>query len=104
MTSHREFDRVSDDFARNERRFHALVSHRDAVRDGDRAELAGRTTGFLDTLLGGLCLAHQRDVAGRRFVPARHDADERLVNLRLTDRKSTRLNSSHEWISRMPSS
>ena len=28
----------------------------------------------------------------------------RMVNLKKQDRKSTRLNSSHEWISRMPSS
>ena len=35
-----------------------------------------------DALLGGLGLAHQRDVAGRGFVPAGGDADERLVDLR----------------------
>ena len=33
-------------------------------------------------LLGGLGLAHQRDVAGRGFVPAGRDADERLMDLR----------------------
>ena len=35
-----------------------------------------------DALLHGLRLAHQRDVAGRGFVPAGGDADERLVDLR----------------------
>ena len=37
-----------------------------------------------------------RALAEKKIQPFAHDVD--------TDRKSTRLNSSHEWISRMPSS
>ena len=36
-----------------------------------------------DPALDRLGLAHQRDVAGRGFVPAGGDADERLVDLLL---------------------
>ena len=38
------------------------------------------------------------------FLPYLHDSAEGLVDCLSEDRKSTRLNSSHEWISRMPSS
>ena len=52
---------------------------------------------------------------GRKFVVSKHNAELmfgrfRLLSILLSriverkDRKSTRLNSSHEWISRMPSS
>ena len=59
-----------------------FMAHRDAVRDGDRAEFARRAAGLLHAFLGGLRLAHQRDVAGRGFVPAGRDADERLMDFR----------------------
>ena len=38
---------------------------------------------LVDALLGGLRLAHERDVARRGFVPAGHDADERPMDLLL---------------------
>ena len=44
----------------------------------------------------------QRDLAERKFAPAAK-LEESRMSLEV-DRKSTRLNSSHEWISRMPSS
>ena len=34
----------------------------------------------------------------------RHHGDGQIVSRRVEDRKSTRLNSSHEFVSRMPSS
>ena len=44
-----------------------------------------------------------------KLVPVIHQMNTRIYNsafcgILRTDRKSTRLNSSHEWISRMPSS
>src|SRR6185437_9031462 len=83
MAPHRKLDGIGDDFAGDERGLHALMTHRDAVRDRDGAKFAGRTSGFLDTFFGGLRLTHQRDVAGRGFIPAGHDAHERLMNLAL---------------------
>ena len=52
---------------------------------------SGRVTVYVDPSLGAPALANARDLL--------QDAD-RVVR----DRKSTRLNSSHEFVSRMPSS
>ncbi len=83
MAAHRQLDGIRDHFARNERGFHPLMAHRDAVGHGDGAEFARRAAGFLHAALGRLRLAHQRDVAGGGFVPARGDAHERLVDFGL---------------------
>ena len=45
-----------------------------------------------------------RILQGRRYNEGMHQAIEAKENVEIKDRKSTRLNSSHEWISRMPSS
>ena len=42
--------------------------------------------------------------ASARALEPMPAADRKVIHDALTDRKSTRLNSSHEWISRMPSS
>ena len=81
MAADGQFDRVGDRLARRQRRAHAVMAHGDAVGHGDGAELARRAAGGGNALLGGLRLAHQRDVAGRGLVPAGGDADERLVDL-----------------------
>ena len=81
MTAHRQLDGVGDDFARRQRGVHTAMTHGDAVGHGDGAELARGAAGGGDALLDGLRLAHQRDVAGRGFVPAGGDADEGLVDL-----------------------
>ncbi len=83
MAAHGQLDRIRDDLARRQRGLHALVTHGDAVGHRDGAELARRALSGGDALLHGLRLAHQRDVAGRGFVPAGGDADEWLVNLLL---------------------
>ncbi len=56
------------------------MTHCDAVGHRDGAELARCAAVFLHAFLGGLRLAHQRDVARRGFVPARGDADEGAVD------------------------
>src|SRR5262249_43994073 len=83
MAAHGEFDRVRDHLARHERGFHPFVPHCDAVCDGDSAEFTRRTARFLHTALGGLCLAHQRDVARRGLVPARRNSDKGTVDVLL---------------------
>src|SRR5215471_10793740 len=57
------------------------MPHGDAVGDGDGAELVWGAAAGGDALLHRLSLAHQRDVAGGRLVPAARHADERLMNL-----------------------
>ena len=70
MAAHGELDRIGDDLARDQRGFHALVAHGDAVGHGDGGELARRAAGGLDAQLHRLGLAAKRDVAGRGLVPA----------------------------------
>jgi hypothetical protein len=65
----------------DQRRLHALVAHGDAVGHGDGAEFPRRALGRGNTLLDDLRLTHQRDVAGRSFVPAGRHADQRLRDL-----------------------
>src|ERR1019366_10616989 len=51
---HHRLDRVADDLARDEGRPHALVTHGDAVGDGDGHELDGETAGRADSFFGAL--------------------------------------------------
>ena len=78
MPAHGQFDRIGDDVAAYERRFHAGVAHGDAVGDGDGGELPGRAAGGLNSGLRRLGLAAKRDVTRRRLVPRSHHPDERL--------------------------
>src|SRR3974390_1311027 len=57
------------------------MAHGDAVGDSDSAEFAGRAPAGGNAKLDRLGLPHQRDVAGRRLVPAGGHADEGLMNL-----------------------
>ena len=81
MAAHRQFHRIGNDFARRQGRFHPLVAHGDAVGHGNGAEFARRRAAGGDAKFHRLGLAHQRDIAGRRLVPAGGDADEWLMNL-----------------------
>ena len=81
VAAHGQLHAVGDQVARDQRRLHALVAHGDAVGHRDGGELARRAAGLGDALLHRLRLAAERDVAGRRLVPAGGDADEGLVDL-----------------------
>ena len=81
MATHGQFDRVGDHFPADQRRLHALMAHGDPVGHGNRAEFARRAVRRCNPLLHDLGLTHQRDVAGRRFVPARRDSDKWLAHL-----------------------
>ncbi len=76
-----QLDRIRDDLARRQGRFHALMAHGDAVGHGDGAELPRGAAGRRDALFRRLGLAHQRDVARGSLVPATCDTHERLVDL-----------------------
>ncbi len=80
---HDGLDRVGDDLAAHEREVHALVAHRDAVRDRDRAELQRVAPAGVHALLGALREPVEAQVAGGDLVPARRDADLRLVPVRV---------------------
>ena len=57
------------------------MAHRDAVGHGDGDEFARRATGRDNALLDDASLAHQRNIAGRGFIPAGGHANERLMDL-----------------------
>ena len=76
-----QFDGVGDDFAGDERGFHAFGAHGDAVGDGDGVELHGGAAGFADALLDGLGDVAEMEVAGADFGPGVGDADDGLVEV-----------------------
>src|ERR1044071_9710420 len=69
-----------------------------AVGDVAIVELSGEFT------LGRGVVSKPLDLHGHRLEDLGHSLQALLDGGRSRDRKSTRLNSSHEWISRMPSS
>ena len=76
---HHDLDGVGDDLAGDQREVHALVAHRDAVGDRDRAELQGVALCRVHAVLHGLGQPVEREVAGRDLVPAGRDADLGLL-------------------------
>ena len=66
---------------RDERGFHALGAHGDAVGDGDGVELHGRAAGVADALLDGLGDIAEMEVAGADLGPGVGDADDGLVQV-----------------------
>ena len=76
---HDALDRVGDDLPRHEGTPHALVTHRDAVADGDRDELDREAAGITDAELRPLCKTVERHVARCDLVPARRDPDLALA-------------------------
>ena len=76
---HDGLDAVGDDLAADEGEVHALVAHRDAVGDGDRAELQRVAAAGVHALLRRLREPVEAQVAGRDLVPGRRDADLGLV-------------------------
>src|ERR1700691_5669854 len=81
MATDRQLHRIGNDLARWQRGFHTGMPHGDAIGDGDGAELARRRAYGRYALLHRLRLAHERDVAGCRFIPAGRYANERLMDL-----------------------
>ena len=77
VAAHHGLDAVGNDLARQQREFHALVLHGDAVGDRDGAEFPRRAAGFGDAALGEFRLAGEAHVAGRHLPFRRHHADHR---------------------------
>jgi hypothetical protein len=81
VAAHGEFDRIGNDLTADQGGLHALVTHGDAVGDGDGAEFARGAIGVRNALLDRLGLPHQRNVARCSFVPAARHANEGLADL-----------------------
>src|ERR1044071_3417861 len=69
--------------------------------DGLRAVVTGSDT--LGIVAGSVAAERRLTVGWERFSLLQIIAADTTLSLEWPDRKSTRLNSSHEWISRMPS-
>ena len=80
-----QLDGVGDDLAADQRGFHALGAHGDAVADGDGAELERHALPGADALLGGLGETAQVDVAGSDVAGQVGDGDERLFHVLVGD-------------------
>ena len=72
-----KFDRIGDHFAGDERGFHALGAHGDAVGNGDGVELDGRAAGGADAFLHFFRERAEVEIAGRHFRPRVRDGHER---------------------------
>ena len=75
------FDAVGDHFARRQRVKHAVVSHRDAVVDGDGVELLGDAPRRLDLARHQLAKVLEVDVAGDELGEGIGDGDDRLAEI-----------------------
>ena len=76
MASDRYFNRIRNDLAADQRRFHALMAHRDAVGDGDGIEPARGASARNHALAADIGLGVEGRVAGCRVVACADHADE----------------------------
>jgi hypothetical protein len=79
--THDGFNRVSDDFAGDERVFHRLVAVRNAVGHGDGVEDDGLAAAGVRAFLGFERELVDVHVARRDVGPSGRDADERLLEI-----------------------
>ena len=75
------FDGICDDLAADQRRFHALGAHRDAVANRDSAKEEGNAVGGSQAFLHFARLPVQMDVAGRDVRCQIRHGHKRLVHV-----------------------
>ncbi len=75
------FDAVGDDFARRQRIKHAVVTHRDAVVDGDGVELLGDAARRLDFARDELAEILEMYMARDELGEGIGDSDDRLAEI-----------------------
>ena len=76
--AHHGFDRIGDHFARDQRIFHALAAHGNAVGNRDGIEDDGLAAGLVGAFFGFQRQFVNVHVARRDVAPGRGDADEGL--------------------------
>ena len=84
VAAHGQLDGIGDDFARYQRRLHALVTHGNAVGHSNGGKLARCAVSVLDAALDHLGLTRERNVTRGGFVPGCCDANQRLCDLVVT--------------------
>ena len=78
LASDHSFDRIGNDFTRNQRIFHSLSSHRDAVRYGDCIENGRLSAGVIHAGSGFTRELIDVHVAGSDHAPGRGHTDLRF--------------------------
>jgi len=76
MASHGKFNRIGNHFAADERGFHALMAHRDAIGDGDGVEPARGAAACDHAFAADIGLRVQGGVAWRGIVARARHANE----------------------------
>ena len=72
------FNRISDDFARDQRIAHAAMAHENAISGGGNAEALRHRVGSTNALGGFVRQDIEVHIARRHFTPQRRDAHHRL--------------------------
>ena len=81
MCVHHVLDGVGDEIAGGQRVEHPAVSHRDAVVDRDRVELARNAAGCGDRVRDDAADRLEMGVAGNELGEAVRDGDDRLTEI-----------------------
>src|SRR5271156_1203322 len=81
--AHKQFDRIGNYFARNQRSLHAFGAHGDAVGNGDSVELDWSAAGSANSGLHMFGQLAQMKIAGRHFSPGVGARDERAREIRV---------------------
>ena len=76
MPPHRCLNRIGNDLPTDQRGFHPLVAHGDAVGDGDGVEPARHAARFGDAQPRHIRLRIERGVARRAVIPGGGNPDE----------------------------
>ena len=81
MATHAELDRIRDHFPADQRAFHALMAHGDAVGHGNGVEAERRAAARHHALARPVGLLIERGVARRRVIAGRRQRHEWLGNV-----------------------
>ena len=85
IAARHQLNRVCDHFAADQRGFHALRAHRDAVVDGDGVELHRRAAGLANAFLERLGDLAQMHIAGADLRPGVGNPNNGLVQFFLAE-------------------
>ena len=83
LAERNQLDGIGDDLAADQRGFHPLGAHGNAVADRNGAELKGHAVGGADALLDALGEAVQMDIAGGDIAGQVGDGDKGFFHIRL---------------------
>ena len=81
MTAHRHFNGIGNHLTADERGFHPLMAHGNAIGDGDGVEATRQTTRLIHATTRDIGLMVERGVTRGGVIPGRDNADKGAGNL-----------------------